>query len=202
MTDILKFWNSFYENKTTPWDLASYAEPFKTYLDSPYCIKSGHVGVIGCGNGHECDLLIDYNFTVTGIDFANQAIQNTQNKFKNKGVLNERGFTLQEDFFKLDLENYFDVILEHTFFCAINPKLRYDYVRKIVQMLKPDGYLIALWWIMDKEDGPPYGVTQSQIFKYFAKNFNIELAYVPNNSHKTRFNSELFTVMRLTDKTI
>ncbi len=200
MTDILNFWNTLYESSNTPWDLSTYATPFKTYLESPYAIKPCKTAVIGCGNGHECELFLDYNFSVTGIDFADIAIQNTAAKFVARGVYNTSAFTIKEDFFKLDLENEFDAIVEHTFFCAINPKLRYEYVRKVVSMLKPNGYFIALWWIMDKEDGPPFGVTQGQIFKFFQNNFDFELAYIPKDSHPSRFNSELFTVMRLAKK--
>lgn len=41
------------------------------------------------------------------------------------------------------------VLMEQTFFCAINPSLRKDYVAKMHELLAPNGKLVGV--LFDKE---------------------------------------------------
>jgi methyl halide transferase len=56
---------------------------------------------------------------------------------------------LQADFFELNTGKgkhlpEFDLIVEQTFFCAIDPSLRKNYFKKVHQLLKPGGKLVGL----------------------------------------------------------
>ena len=60
-------------------------------------------------------------FNVTALDYTHGAIKLIKSAFEEN---NYSGEVLQQDFFELDC-NYnekFELMLEHTFFCAINPK--------------------------------------------------------------------------------
>ena len=80
------------------------------------------------------------------------------------------------DFFHLP-ERYngtFDWMLEQTFFCAINPKRRSDYVEIASRVLKRRGMLAALFYETGEEDGPPFNTSPEQVRKFFEPNFTIQ----------------------------
>ena len=55
----------------------------------------------------------------------------------------------------------FDIVLEYTCFCAIDPARRKDYIEMVNHILKPEGELVGLLFPIDKDpndDGPPFGV--------------------------------------------
>ena len=68
------------------------------------------------------------------------------------------------------LNNYFDYVIEQTCYCAIDPNRREQYERLIYRILKPHGQLIGLWYPIDKsfkDGGPPWGVSISNLKRYF-----------------------------------
>jgi SAM-dependent methyltransferase len=95
------------------------------------------------------------------------------------------------DFFKLN--NSFDLILEQTFFCALTPKLRDNYVLKMNQILRPNGKLVGLLFnIPLNKDRPPFGGTKKEYLSYFKNYFKIEIMELSYNSISERTNNELF----------
>jgi SAM-dependent methyltransferase len=193
--DNVEFWENLYQTNVTPWDLGQAAPPFKTFLDSPYAIPRGTIGVLGCGAGHECMLFAERGFEVVGIDFAPSAITATQQKFQSAGLLNKNAFVVQSDLFNLHhLNGRFDYILEHTCFCAIDPSKRRTYSYTVRDLLKVGGKLVALWWLLEKSGGPPFSVDESEIFNLFKDDFRFDILHRPNDSVPDRQNKELFTV--------
>ena len=95
------------------------------------------------------------------------------------------GFCIR-NFFGLDNshDGVYDLVLEQTFFCAIAPRQRQDYVRNVTRILKPGGMLVGLFYNTDKEGGPPYNTTREDIEVNFAKNFKIQ------ELHKTTLSAE------------
>ena len=60
------------------------------------------------------------------------------------------------DFFEVD--DAFDLIIEQTFFCALNPNLRENYAQKMHQLLKVKGTLAGLFFSVPLyTDRPPFG---------------------------------------------
>jgi SAM-dependent methyltransferase len=197
--DDKAWWEHLYQTRTTPWELNAAAPPFRTFLQSPYAKPPGKMVVPGCGTGSECLLFASAGYEVTGVDFAPSAIQATMHKFSQAGLLGNKGFVLQRDFFDIhEYDDYFDYVLEHTCFCAIHPSRRRTYVRTIRDLLKPGGYLIGLWWILETKGGPPFSLTKNDIFDLFGKYFEIELAFEPSDSVPERRGRELFAIMRMT----
>jgi SAM-dependent methyltransferase len=95
------------------------------------------------------------------------------------------------DFFKL--EGTFDLILEQTFFCAILPSLREDYVLKVENLIRQQGSLAGLLFSHPFEKaGPPFGGTENEYRKLFSPKFEIIRMEVAKNSILPRSNNELF----------
>lgn len=192
-----EFWEGLYRGGKTPWDLGQAAPPLVTFLKSPYAVPPGRMAVLGCGNGHEALLFAKAGHEVTGIDFSTSAIQATTRKFHQAGLLGTKGYLLERDFFQMhEYDHYYDYVLEHCCFCAIEPARRRSYAWTVKDLLKPGGKFIALWWLMpDRKGGPPFAVHKDEIFEIFDKLFKIEIAYEPQDSTKDRKGQEFLTVM-------
>jgi len=192
-----EWWENLYQSKTTPWELGEAAPPFKSFLNSPYCVPPGKMLIPGCGTGNECLLFASHGFEVTGLDFAPSAAQATGRRLQAAGLLGTKGFLLQRDVFDIhEYDGYFDYVLEHTCYCAIHPTRRHTYAMTVRDLLKPGGKLIGLWWLLDHgKGGPPYSLDKTELFTTFQQFFNIDLAYIPGDSVPERKGKELFTVM-------
>src|SRR5690606_797211 len=101
---------------------------------------------------------------------------------------------IEGDFFSLELTG-FDLILEQTFFCAIAPGLRQEYVLKMKQLLKPGGKLVGLLFDFPlTETGPPFGGSKSAYTALFSEHFNFKIFETAYNSIKPRADKELFFI--------
>lgn len=66
------------------------------------------------------------------------------------------------------LKDSFDLIIEQTFFCALDPKLRPEYAVKMAELLKPGGRLVGVLFNDTlNNDKPPFGGTKRNIFLIF-----------------------------------
>ena len=91
-----------------------------------------------------------------------------------------------------EIEGEFDLIIEQTLFCAINPNQREKYVKQINRILKKGGKLVGLLFNREFESGPPFGGNveeyQNTFSPYFEK-IEISPCY---NSIPARAGSEVF----------
>ena len=105
-----------------------------------------------------------------------------------------------KDFFQLN-EYYgkMDIILEYTFFCAIDPSLRLKYIKETSKLLKNDGLFVALFLPLNKrinEGGPPYGVNLDKTIKQFEQYYEILKCEKSHLSIKPRIDNEIFIIMK------
>ena len=165
-------WQRHYEENDLGWDLGQVAPPFvKLWQEEK--LPLGKVLVPGCGRGHEVVFLAENGFDVTAIDFSSGAVTYLKNALKKRNL---EGQILHQDFFSLDEshEGVYDLVLEQTFFCAISPKQRRDYVLNVSRILKPGGILVGLFYHTDEQGGPPYNTTREDIEMHFSKKFEIQ----------------------------
>jgi SAM-dependent methyltransferase len=165
-------WQRHYEENDLGWDLGQVAPPFvKLWQEEK--LPLGKVLVPGCGRGHEVVFLAENGFDVTAIDFSSGAVTYLKNALKKRNL---EGRILHQDFFSLDKshEGVYDLVLEQTFFCAISPKQRRDYVLNVSRILKPGGILVGLFYHTDEQGGPPYNTTREDIEMHFSKKFEIQ----------------------------
>ena len=193
------FWQQRYEQDSIGWDMGQVSPPLKVYIDQlPEEAKDQAILVPGAGNAYEVGYLYEQGFTnVTLVDFAPAPIEDFAQRYPNFPAAH----LICADFFDLSPKQYqFDWVLEQTFFCAINPARRDEYVRKMARLLEPKGKLIGL--LFDKDFGrnePPFGGTKEEYQERFATHFDIEIMEPSYNSHPARQGSELFIKMRVKD---
>jgi len=185
-----ELWNKRYHNNDIAWDIGHISTPLKEYFDQ---IENKDLKILipGCGNAYEAEYLIQLGFkNVFLIDWAQKALDEFQNRnpeFMSKHLI-------CGDFF--EHKGAYDLIIEQTFFCAINPSLREDYILQIKNLLIEDGKLVGLLF-NDKlySNRPPFGGKKSDYLKLFSKHFqqvSMEKAY---NSIAPRKGRELFIVI-------
>jgi len=96
-------------------------------------------------------------------------------------------------------ENFFDIVIEYTCFCAISPERRFEYDRVVWQLLKPEGKLLGLFLPLDKnleEGGPPWGVSIMELHKLFSLHWELESEEMPRESIDRRADREVLMVWR------
>ncbi len=184
-----EFWETHYQEGTTRWDLGQAAPPFVSLLASPTAPLQGRMAVLGAGRGYDALLFAQSGFEVIGFDFAPSAIAQSKALAQNSGIPAQ---FLQRNIFDLPAEfpNYFDYVLEHTCFCAIDPSSRPAYAQLVKSLLKPQGELIALFWAHSKPGGPPFGTTIAEIKDYFQSDFEITSLTLATNSISARQGEE------------
>lgn len=191
-----EFWQQRYEKDSIGWDMGEVSPPLKAYIDQlPASAKDQAILVPGAGNAYEVGYLHEQGFTnVILVDFALSPIEAFAKRYPDFPAEH----LICADFFNLSPEQYqFDLVFEQTFFCAINPSRRDEYVQQMSALLKSDGKLIGL--LFDKNfgrDEPPFGGTKEEYQQRFEHHFKIDVMEPSYNSHPARQGSELFIQMR------
>ena len=182
-------WDADYARRTDGWDLGGPTPVFKRLLASGE-FQPGRMIVLGAGRGYDARLFARHSFQVTAVDFATQAVQE-MHRLADPLALVE---ILQHDIFNLPetLNNSFDYVLEYTCFCAIDPNRRGEYADLVTRLLKPDGIYIDLAFPLDgRTGGPPFAVTETEIFDLFQKRgFKLLSREKPDESVSRRKHAE------------
>ena len=187
-------WEQRYQDGDTPWDKGEASPGLVEFLERQPL--TGTVLVPGCGIGHDVRAIAASGGNVTGIDFAPSAIAAAR-QFP---PTNSEQYDIV-DFFDLP-ERYrdcFDVVFEHTCFCAIDVVMREEYVRSVTQALKPGGQLLAVFYINPSPDreGPPHRVSTGELDRLFGPFFNIQTEWQPTRAYPTRQGREQMRLMQL-----
>ena len=181
------YWDNRYKDNEIQWDLGTVSPPLKAYIDSLED-KSLHILIPGAGNAHEAEYLHELGFTnVYIVDFSQTALNN----FSARVPSFPKAHLIHRNFF--DLDQTFDLILEQTFFCALNPELRPKYVDQMHHSLNKNGVLAGvLFGVEFESDGPPFGGTKEEYETLFSTMFT-KVALSPcYNSIAPRIGRELF----------
>lgn len=181
------YWNTQWETNTTGWDIG-YASPAITKFMEGYANKKDKILIPGCGNAYEAEFLLSKGFSdITLIDIAQKAVEMLKEKFAGKQQVN----VLCEDFFQH--QGNYDIIIEQTFFCAIPPVRRNEYVKKAASLLNDGGRIIGL--LFDRtfeQQGPPFGGCPCEYKPIFNPDFVINKMEKCHNSIPQRADTELF----------
>lgn len=181
------FWNDKYISGQMGWDIGYVSTPLKEYIDQ-LPDKNIRILIPGGGNSHEAEYLYRQGFkNVEVVDISAIPLRN----FKKRVPLFPEQNLLHQDFFELN--GQYDLILEQTFFCALDPSLREDYVRQMLRLLKSSGKLVGLLFnIPLNDDKPPYGGNLEEYRALFSKYFKIEKMEPAYNSIPPRAGNEVF----------
>jgi methyl halide transferase len=183
------YWENRYQKEEIGWDVGEITTPLKEYINQ-IADKNLKILIPGAGNGYELDYFLVQGFQNVFIaDFAQSPLQNIKKRIPD---FPERQL-IQSDFF--ELEGKYDLILEQTFFCALSPELRTDYVTKIHSLLSEKGKLFGLLFDFPlTEEGPPYGGSKEEYLNLFSEKFYIKTLETAYNSIKPRAQRELFFI--------
>lgn len=185
-----EFWEERYTSNNLGWDIGYVSTPLKEYIDQLED-KSLKILVPGAGNGYEVVYLYNSGFkNIHVIDLARQPLD----KIKEEIPEIQDKQLIHGDFFNLELRD-FDLILEQTFFCALNPELRKNYVQKMFQILKPGGKLAGLLFDFPlTHNGPPFGGSLKEYEELFHPILTIKVLERAINSITPRKDKELFFI--------
>lgn len=162
------YWAQRWQKGETGWDIGSASSPFLPYFTQ---LKDKHMRILipGCGNAYEAEHLWKAGFTEV---YVADIVQAPLDNFKKRNPDFPSDHLLCTDFFLLN--DRFDLILEQTFYCALDPSLRNDYVKQMHALLKPGGVLAGVLFNFPlSEEGPPFGGSEEEYRKRFSPYFEI-----------------------------
>ncbi len=187
------YWQSRYTSAQTGWDVGAATPPLAAYI-TQLENKDAEILIPGCGLAWEADVFLENGFSnLTLIDVTEEPLQAARNRFSAKSF--PEPLAIVGDFFSLEVT--FDLVLEQTFFCALQPQLRKAYVDKMWQILKPGGKLVGLVFTVEFPfEGPPFGALPQEFEKLFAEKFELLTFSPAYNSISSRQGNEHFLIAR------
>ena len=187
------FWQERYRQSETGWDIGHISTPLKTYIDG---LQNKHLKILipGAGFGHEAVYLHKQGFHKADVvDFVKMPLDKIQAQLPNL----EKDRLICGDFFKMS--GQYDLVLEQTFFCALDPNLRESYVLKMAELLKPSGKLAGVLFDFPLDSGPPFGGSHQEYKALFEPYFDICTMDRCYNSINKRAGRELFVIFQRKD---
>jgi SAM-dependent methyltransferase len=162
------YWDDRYQENNIGWDIGHVSPPLKNCIDQ-ISNKNAAILIPGAGNAYEADYLLSAGFThITIIDIAPSVVTKLKEKYRDNPAIK----IILGDFFEQEMK--FDIILEQTFFCAIDPSLRKKYVEKMHATLNEKGILMGVLFNRSFEGGPPFGGNTEEYNALFSTHFEIK----------------------------
>ncbi len=185
------YWTNRYQQNQATWDAGSITAPLKEYIDQ---LKDKNISILipGAGNAHEAEYLFTNGFrNIDIIDISAEPIGN----FKRRNPQFPEKQLIIGDFFKH--HQLYDLILEQTFFCALDPSLQAAYVKQMHQLLKPGGKLVGVLFTDPLHTTePPFALEKKNYEQLFLPYFTIQTLETCYNSIKPRMGRELFMILQ------
>lgn len=188
------YWQGRYEARQTGWDVGETTPPLRDYFIQLPGPDARRILIPGAGRGYEAEYLHRQGYpNVWVADLASDALADLQARVPDFPAEH----LLLQNFFALAPAEPFDLLVEQTFFCALDPALRPAYARQSAALLRPGGTLVGL--LFDTEfvqAGPPFGGSAAEYRAYFAPYFDFVHFAPAYNSLKPRQGRELFICLR------
>ena len=183
------YWESKYSDEATGWDIGYASAPLVEYFKR-LTNKKLKILIPGGGNCYEAEFLFEQGFeNVYVIDIAEHPLKNLKTRFPDF----PDNHLIHDDFF--NHTGKYDLIVEQTFFCALDPVLRQKYADKMHDLLAENGKLAGLLFDFElTEEGPPFGGSSAEYLELFSEKFNIIKLERCYNSIKPRAGRELFFI--------
>lgn len=148
------YWGARYDRGETGWDVGAPTPPLRTYIDQ-LTDKGSRILFPGAGRAWEAEYAHRVGFTnVFVLDLTDAPFNDLLKRCPDF----PRQHLITGDFFSH--EGRYDRIIEQTFFCALDPQLRPQYVEHMHGLLAPGGKLVGvLFDSLPNPEGPPFGGT-------------------------------------------
>ncbi|PPQ67341.1 hypothetical protein CVT26_007262 [Gymnopilus dilepis] len=200
-------WELAWSQGITPWERGEYPQLSlreaieSSGLDLP---RKGRALVPGCGAGYDVEYIGQtLGLECLGLDIADTAVQRANERFaKAKEANPDLSLSISKgDFFAMNPpeEELFDLVLDHTFFCAIPPSKRADWAKQMAKLIRPGGYLITIVYPLVpyfEPTGPPYWIKLEHYEELLNSNFVKVLDKVPEKSSPSHQGRERLVVWK------
>ena len=191
------YWNDRYTEGRTGWDIGEANRGLIDYVASRFD-KSTRILIPGAGAGHEAEALWRAGYLHTYVlDWSDRAFTAMRQRLMHRPPLklDHQTRLIVSDFFQHN--GRYDLILEQTFMCAIDPGLRKSYVRHAAELLRPSGTWAGVLFDREFEGGPPFGGSREEYTELFSRHFAIEHLATYQHSIAPRAGHEVFGIMRV-----
>jgi thiopurine S-methyltransferase len=185
------YWNERWKNGETGWDIG-YASPALMEF-AKRLPKDANILIPGCGNAYEAESLYKQGFkNIYIMDISPLATASFHARFPEFPASQ----ILCQDFFEPHPQLW-DVVIEQTFFCALDPAMRSRYAEQMGNVIKTGGVLAGLLFNIDfGNPHPPFGGNKAEYETLFANHFIIETMEPCANSIGPRAGKELWFELR------
>ena len=176
-------WRNLWQTNGQFWEMNKVPPATERLLASGLVPRGLGRGLVpGCGSGHDAFALSAIMEKTLGMDIVPEAIDRSRLLASEKGILETKLELRVGDFFALSSE-MFDVILDHTFLCALPPSKRQDWASKMTELVRPGGVLITYMFpLAEHESGPPFALSEKTYIDLLRSDFVI--VYSENVSEK------------------
>ncbi len=166
--DKESFWTGIYQNEEPRWELNQPAPALVGILPR-LKLQASRILVLGAGSANDAAYLAEQGHFVTAVDISPEAIHRAKSKY---GHIANLKF-LQADLFQLpsEMNQSFDLIFEHTCYCAIKPSRRNELVRTWRRLLSDNGFILGVFFAIEKRQGPPFGGSEWEVRARLGKGF-------------------------------
>lgn len=191
-----KYWSKRYNEGETNWDIGFPSPPLVAYIDQ-LVNTNLRILIPGCGNAYEAHYLLEKGFrNVTLLDISSKLMNDLNDYYAehtNKPKLVNGDYFLHQ--------GKYDLILEQTFFCSLDPARREEFAEKTAYLLNPGGKYAGLFFNRTfEQEGPPFGGCKEEYEKLFSPHFHINTLEEAYNSIKPRRGTELFFIFKKKDQ--
>ena len=169
-------WKARYAEDHTPWDLGAVHPGLEAWV-AETSLARGKVVVPGCGKGHDPLFLARAGFEVDAIDIVDLCAGHCAEELAKFGgrfhVTNFLGF---DDETVVAHGGPWDLLYEHTIFCALAREQRPAFGAAAAASVKPGGHLVSFLFPIDKpfeEGGPPFRSTPEDLIAALGEAFEL-----------------------------
>ena len=182
-------WEERYLAKDTPWNKDRPAPGLVDWSDRNPTPRGGSALVPGCGIGHDAHHLASSGYLTTALDLSPTAIGLARGKYPGIANLHFR----EGDFLQNPPEEKFDLVFEHTLFCAIDLDRRQDYACSLKDSLKPGGLFLAIHFFIPREqEEPPFGTDLEEVTDLFSPFLELRKQWTPRNFPNREGEEQMF----------
>jgi len=181
------YWSSRWAHQQTSWDIGYPSTPLTSYINA-LCDHELRILIPGAGNGYEAEYLWKRGFSRTWLlDISHHPLQ----QFASRNPDFPLDQLIHDDFF--EHRGTYDLILEQTFFCALDPALRGHYAQHMHELLAPRGRLAGVLFSFPlTTEGPPFGGSEKEYRERFSPLFELLRLEPCSDSIPPRAGRELF----------
>jgi hypothetical protein len=181
------FWDTRYRDENTPWQPGQ--PPPEALTLGPPPTPGARLLVPGAGWTEESVIFAAEGWDVLAVDFSSEAVALARRHLAGTPVE-----VRHADVFELD-EPPFDLVYERAFLCALHPRTRPAYGRRMAELVRPGGLLVGYFEVGEGRGGPPYEIVRAELDALLVPAFELETDR-PSAAPMPHFENERWMVWR------